>query len=133
MAEKIMDNAAYIKVVNKEGKTILGRLYVPQGSKIIFEELEKVDNVPWQGTLFNMGAMVKDRIYIGHIVREADEVIVIFADSGGERWDVPKKYIKVTGKNVFLDMNLADLQKYEVSKESPLPPSIGTDPMHPER
>ena len=80
--------------------------------------------VPWEGTLFNMGVMVKDRIYIGHVVREADEVIVVFADEGGERWDIPKKYIKVVGKNVFCDMEMKDLPKYEVSKEKSLPPSI---------
>ncbi len=89
--------------------------------------------VPWEGTLFNMGAMVKDRIYIGHVVREADDVIVVFADEGGERWDIPKKYIKVVGKNVFCDMEMKDLAKYEVSKDKPLPPSIGTDPFDPTR
>ena len=41
------------------------------------------EKVPWEGTLFNMGTMVKDRIYIGHVVREADGVIVVFADEGG--------------------------------------------------
>ena len=132
-AEKTIEKSTYIRIVNREGKTIFGRSYIPSGSKIIFEELERLTDVPWQGTLFNMGAMVKDRTYIGHIVREADEVVVVFADSGGERWDIPKKYIKVTGKNVFLDMTLNDLKKYEMSKDSPLPPSIGTDPLHPQR
>lgn len=131
--EKVIEKPAYIRIVNKEGKTIFGRSYVPAGSKILFEELEKAKDIPWQGTLFNMGVMVRDKTYIGHIVREADEVIVVFADSGGERWDIPKKYIKVTGKNVFLDMGLADLKKYEMSKDSSLPPSIGTDPMDPSR
>jgi hypothetical protein len=96
------------------------------------EKSEKKE-VPWEGTLFNMGAMVRDRIYIGHIVREADDVIVVFADAGSERWDIPKKYIKVTGKNVFCDMDMKDLKKYEVSRDKPLPPSIRSDPLHPER
>jgi hypothetical protein len=26
-------------------------------------------DMPWEGTLFNMGVMVVDRVYIGHIVR----------------------------------------------------------------
>jgi len=42
---------------------------------------KEVKRVPWEGTLFNMGAMVRDRIYIGHIVREADDVIVVFSDT----------------------------------------------------
>jgi hypothetical protein len=99
---------------------------------MVKEESEEKE-VPWEGTLFNMGAMVKDRIYIGHVVREADDVIVVFADSGSERWDIPKKYIKVVGKNVFCDMNMKDLGKYEVSKDKPLPPSIRTDPFDPNR
>lgn len=81
--------------------------------------------VPWEGTLFNMGAMVRDRIYIGHVVREADDVIVVFSDTDDMRWDIPKSYIKVVGKNVFLDMDLMDVRKHEVSKDRPLPPSIG--------
>lgn len=28
-----------------------------------------------------MGAMVRDRIYIGHVVREADDIIVVFSDT----------------------------------------------------
>jgi len=91
--------------------------------------------VPWEGTLFNMGVMVRDKIYIGHVVREADDVLVVFPDARemGERWDIPKKYIKVVGKNVFLDMDLKDLDQYHVSKDAPLPPSIRTDLHHQER
>jgi hypothetical protein len=80
-----------------------------------------------------MGAMVRDRIYIGHVVREADDVIVVFSDTGDMRWDIPKQYIKVVGKNVFLDMYMKDVWKYEVSKTRPLPPSIKIDPLHPDR
>ncbi|MEM3085500.1 MAG: hypothetical protein QXN83_10335 [Nitrososphaerales archaeon] len=91
--------------------------------------------VPWEGTLFNMGVMVRDKTYVGHVVREADDVIVVFPDARemGERWDIPKKYIKVVGKNVFLDMDLKDLNKYHTSKDKAMPPSIRTDPHHPER
>ncbi len=84
-------------------------------------EIESIESVPWEGTLFNMGVMVRDRIYIGHTVREAEDVIVVFADSGGERWDIPKHCIKVVGKNIFCDIWLRDLKKYEVSREKPLP------------
>jgi len=80
--------------------------------------------VPWEGTLFNMGAMVRDRIYIGHVVREANDVVVIFSDTDNARWDIPKKHIKVVGKNVFFDMDMKDVWQYQVSKDSPLPPSL---------
>ncbi|MEM2759316.1 MAG: hypothetical protein QXU32_01370 [Nitrososphaerales archaeon] len=89
--------------------------------------------VPWEGTLFNMGAMVRDRIYIGHVVREADGVIVVFSDTDGMRWDIPKEFIKVVEKNVFLEMDLKDVRKYEVPKDKPLPLSIRIDPLYPER
>lgn len=97
------------------------------------KEKESKKQVPWEGTLFNMGAMVRDRIYIGHVVREADDVIVVFSDTDDVRWDIPKKYIKVVGKNVFCDMDMKDVWQYQVSKDNPLPPSIRTDPLHPER
>jgi hypothetical protein len=93
----------------------------------------EVKRVPWEGTLFNMGAMVRDRIYIGHIVREADDVIVVFSDTDDMRWDIPKKYIKVVGKNVFMDMDMKDVRKYEVPKSKRLPLSIKFDPIHPAR
>lgn len=90
------------------------------------EKDAKKNDVPWEGTLFNMGVMVRDKIYVGHVVREANDVIVVYPDARemGERWDVPKKYVKVVGKNVFLDMDLKDLNKYHVKKDAPLPPSI---------
>jgi hypothetical protein len=97
------------------------------------DEKSERKEVPWEGTLFNMGAMVRDRIYIGHVVKEADDVIVVFSDTDNMRWDIPKKYIKVVGKNVFMDMDMKDVRKYEVPKSKPLPPSIRTDPHHPEQ
>lgn len=122
--EKVLEKGAYIRISNKDGKDVLARSFIPAGSKIFFEEIEKPPRVPWEGTLFNMGVMVRDKVYIGHVVREAEGVIVVFADAGRERWDIPKKNIKVTGKNVFCDITLADLNQCEVSRNSPLPPSI---------
>lgn len=100
---------------------------------MVKEQNSEKKEVPWEGTLFNMGAMVRDRVYIGHVVREADDVIVVFSDTDDMRWDIPKEHIKVVGKNVFMDMDMKDVRKYEVSKDKPLPPSIRTDPLHPER
>lgn len=122
--QQVVEKSTYIRIVSKDGNAVLERSFIPAGSKIIFEELEKPEHVPWEGTLFNMGVMVKDKTYIGNVIREADDVIVVFADAGGERWDIPKKHIKVVAKNVFCDMGLKDLEQYEVSRDSPLPPSI---------
>jgi hypothetical protein len=121
--EKIVEKSTYIRILNKDGRPILRRSFLPEGSKIIIEEIERDQEVPWEGTLFNMGAMVKDRIYIGHVVREAQDVVVVFSDTDAMRWDLPKKLIKVVGKNVFLDMTMDEVRKYEVSTDSPLPPT----------
>jgi len=40
------------------------------------------------------------------------------------RWDIPKKHIKEVSSNVVLDMDLGDLKKYELSRDSELPQSI---------
>ena len=53
-------------------KSIFSRSYIPIGSKIFLEEIEKAESVPGEGTLFNMGTMVKDRVYIGHVLRESE-------------------------------------------------------------
>ena len=53
-----------------------------------------------------------------------NDVLVVFSDTDNLRWDIPKKYIKVIGKNVFLDMDIKDLPPYKVSQDSPLPPSV---------
>ncbi|MEE8132335.1 MAG: hypothetical protein V3T40_02035 [Nitrososphaerales archaeon] len=96
------------------------------------EEKSGEKGVSWEWTLFNMGTMVRDRIYIGHIVRESGDVIVVFSDTDDMRWDIPKKYIKVVGKNIFCDMDMKDVREYEVHKSKPLPPSI-SDRLYPEQ
>ena len=96
------------------------------------EEKSGEKGVPWEGTLFNMGKLVRVRIYIEHIVRESGDVIVVFSDTDDMRWDIPKKYIKVVGKNIFCDMDMKDVREYEVPKSKPLPPSI-SDRLYPEQ
>lgn len=122
--EKVVDKPTYIRILTKEGKPIFHRSFLPEGTRIVIEEIEKTADTPWEGTLFNMGAMVRDRVYIGHVVRESNNVVVVFSDTDGMRWDVPKKNIKVVGKNVFFDMDMKDLAKYRVTGESPLPPPM---------
>jgi hypothetical protein len=73
------------------------------------------------GRYFNRGVMTLDSPYIGHVVRETDDTIVVFGP-GEERFDVPKSEIKTTGRNVLLGLNVYDLvKKYKVSRDMPLP------------
>jgi hypothetical protein len=39
--------------------------------------------------------------YIGHVVRETDDKIVIFGDRN-DRYDIPKSEIQTTGRNVLI-------------------------------
>lgn len=80
--------------------------------------------MPWKRTLFIMGGWLKIGVYTGHVLRESDDVLAVFSDTDNLRWDIPKKLTKVTGKNVFLDMDIKDLAPCQVSQDSPLPPSV---------
>ncbi|MDQ4073056.1 MAG: hypothetical protein M3162_01990, partial [Thermoproteota archaeon] len=62
-------------------------------------------NTMTSGRYFNRGVMTLDSPYIGHVVRETDDKIVVFGP-GEERFDVPKSEIKTTGRNVLLGLNV---------------------------
>jgi hypothetical protein len=72
------------------------------------------------GKYFNRGVMALDSPYIGHVVRETDDKIVIFG-SFGYRFDVPKSKIKEVGRNVILNMDMNELMRYKVDRDAPLP------------
>src|SRR5919199_10102 len=75
------------------------------------------------GRFFNRGVMALDSPYIGHVVRETFDKIVIFGE-GNERYDVPKSEIQTTGRNVLIGLNLYEIaNKYKVNRQEPLPRS----------
>ena len=47
------------------------------------------------GKYFNRGVMALDSPYIGHVVRETFDKIVIFGE-GNDRYDIPKSEIQTT-------------------------------------
>ncbi|MFL6422703.1 MAG: hypothetical protein ACJ71R_03830 [Nitrososphaeraceae archaeon] len=62
--------------------------------------------------------------YIGHVVRETDDKIVIFGDRN-DRYDIPKSEIQTTGRNVLIGLNLDEIaKKYKVKHEVQLPTSL---------
>ena len=60
------------------------------------------------GKYFNGGVMALDSPYIGHVIRETADKIVVFG-SFGYRLDVPKSKIKEVGRNVILNMDVNEL------------------------
>ena len=72
------------------------------------------------GKYFNRGVMVLDSPYIGHVIRETEDKIVVFG-SFGYRFDVSKSKIKEVGRNVILNMDINELMKYKMDRDVPLP------------
>src|ERR671926_372232 len=73
------------------------------------------------GKYFNRGVMALDSPYIGHVIKETADKIVIFGDYN-YRFDVPKSEIKEVGRNVILNMDISELaSNYKVDKNAPLP------------
>jgi adenylate cyclase len=76
------------------------------------------------GKYFNRGVMALDSPYIGYVVRETEDKIVVFGEAN-ERYDIPKSEIQTTGRNVLIGLNLYEIaNKYKVNRQEPLPTSI---------
>ncbi len=79
------------------------------------------------GKYFNKGVKALDAPYIGHVVRETDDTIVVFGE-GDERYDIPVSAIRFVSGNVLIDANFHEIvQKYRVKRDAPLP-STKKDP-----
>lgn len=79
------------------------------------------------GRFFNRGVMVLDSPYIGHVIRETKDKIIVFGQ-GNVRYDIPKSVIQMTGRNVLIGLNLSEVvKKYRVMREEPLPTSIPSE------
>ena len=70
--------------------------------------------------MFNKGVRVPNKDHVGHVMKETDDKVVIFG-SFGYRFDVPKSKIKEVGRNVILNMDVNELMKYKVNRDTPLP------------
>jgi hypothetical protein len=75
------------------------------------------------GKYFNKGVKALDAPDVGHVVREAEDVIVVFGP-GDDRYDIPKSAIRFAAGNVLIDMPFHEIvKKYKVSRNEPLPSS----------
>ena len=78
------------------------------------------------GKYFNRGVMALDSPYIGHVIRETEDKIIVFGE-GNDRYDIPKSEIQTKGRNVLVGLNLYEIaKKYKVRREDPLPTSSPT-------
>jgi len=71
-------------------------------------------------SLFNKGVRTQDEEHIGHVMKETEDKIVVFGHYDW-RFDVPKDKIIAVGRNVILGMDYADIFKYKVDRNAPLP------------
>ncbi|HEY6882818.1 MAG TPA: hypothetical protein VI278_02145 [Nitrososphaeraceae archaeon] len=75
------------------------------------------------GKYFNRGVIALDSPYIGHVVRETEDKIIVFGE-GNDRYDIPKSEIQMTSKNVLIGLKLYEIaKKYKVRRDEPLPTS----------
>ena len=76
------------------------------------------------GKYFNRGVMALDSPYLGHVVRETYDKIVVFGE-GNDRYNIPKSEIQTTGRNVLIGLNLSEIaKKYKVNRQEPLPTTV---------
>jgi sporulation protein YlmC with PRC-barrel domain len=84
--------------------------------------LFKYNNNMTSGKYFNKGVKTLDEPNVGFVARETPDKIVIFGEKN-ERYDVPITEIQQVGANVLLGLKFAELNKYAVPRNSPLPSS----------
>ena len=77
-------------------------------------------------SLFNKGVRARDEEHVGHVMKETDDVIVVWGHYDW-RFDVPKSAIIAVGRNVILGMDYKDVFKYRVDRETPLPTRESVD------
>jgi hypothetical protein len=76
------------------------------------------------GKYFNRGVMALDSPYIGHVIRETEDKIVVFGEKN-DRYDIPKSDIQMTSRNVLIGLKLDEIsKKYKVKHDDLLPTSL---------
>ena len=85
---------------------------------------QEVDLATYEGkypkSLFNKGVRTQDEEHLGHVMKEADDKIVVWGHYDW-RFDVPKEKIVAVGRNVIIGLDYKDAFKYKVDRDAPLP------------
>ncbi len=72
------------------------------------------------GQSINKEVKALDSPYVGHVVRETDDKIVVFGHCD-YRFDKPKSEIVAAGRNNIVGMDFPEILKYRVDSDAPLP------------
>lgn len=67
--------------------------------------------------LFNKTVIVNEQV-MGRVVKETDDQVVVFSDSGNLRFDIPKSKITLSGGSVMVG---EPLEQYAVDRDAPMP------------
>ena len=72
------------------------------------------------GQSINKEVKALDSPYVGDVVRETDDKIVVFGHYD-YRFDIPKSEIVAAGRNIIVGMDFPAILKYRVYRDAPLP------------
>jgi hypothetical protein len=72
------------------------------------------------GQSINKEVKALDSPYVGDVVRETDEKIVVFGHCD-YRFDIPKSERVAAGRNIIVGMDFPAKLKYRVYRDAPLP------------
>lgn len=75
--------------------------------------------------LFNKSVVIEEAgetRTVGRVQMEGQDTIVVFGDSGDDRYDIPKSDVTLAGDSLVIAKG-KNLSGYQVSKEAPLPPA----------
>ncbi len=85
-------------------------------------EAVSVDLATYEGkyptSLFNKGVRANNEDDVGHIMKETGDKIIVFGSSN-TRYDIPKNHIIAVGRNVIVDIDFPEINKYQVDRNSP--------------
>lgn len=69
-------------------------------------------------SLFNKGVRTYNEDNVGHVMKETDDIIMVFG-SRNYRFDIPKSRMIAVGRNVILDMDFPEVFKYQIDRDAP--------------
>ena len=72
------------------------------------------------GKYFNRGVKTIDKSDIGFVVKETPYKVIVFGGKN-ERYDIPIEEIQQVGANVLIGLKYDQVEKFSVSRGSPLP------------
>ncbi|MGD1836884.1 MAG: hypothetical protein ACPKPY_02345 [Nitrososphaeraceae archaeon] len=74
----------------------------------------------YRNALFNKKCIASDHSFVGHIMKETDDAIIIFGNSD-YRYDIPKSHVLKVGSDVTLNIDFPEIFQYKVDWNASLP------------